>query len=34
MTYKGQTVPVIYKFDETITNDSIKRTIDFFDKHK
>lgn len=34
MTYKGQTVPVVYKFDETITNESIKRTIDFFDKHK
>ena len=34
MTRKGKTVPVIYKFDETITNESIKRTIDFFDKHK
>jgi len=34
MTYKGQTVPVIYKFDKTITDESIKMTLDFFDKHK
>ncbi len=32
--YYGKAVSVSYRYDEIVTNDSIKRSLDFFDKHK
>lgn len=32
--YYGKPVSNLYRYDEIVTNDSIKRSLDFFDKHK